>query len=40
MSYFHTYGLPVCVTRCGNFYGGGDLNLNRLVPGSQSGTSC
>src|SRR5262249_48135124 len=30
----HTYGLPVCVTRCGNFYGGGDLNWNRIVPGT------
>ena len=34
LSYYHTYGLPVCVTRCGNFYGGGDLNWNRLVPGT------
>lgn len=33
-SYFHTYGLPVCVTRCGNLYGGGDLNWNRLIPGT------
>ncbi len=33
-SYFHTYGLPVCVTRCGNFYGPGDLNFNRIVPGT------
>jgi len=33
-SYFHTYGLPVCVTRCGNFYGGGDLNFNRIIPGT------
>jgi CDP-glucose 4,6-dehydratase len=33
-SYHHTYGLPVCVTRCGNFYGGGDLNFNRIVPGT------
>jgi CDP-glucose 4,6-dehydratase len=32
--YFKTYGLPVCVTRCGNFYGGGDLNFNRLIPGT------
>ena len=32
-AYFKTYGLPVCVTRCGNFYGGGDLNWNRIVPG-------
>jgi CDP-glucose 4,6-dehydratase len=29
-----TYGLPVAVTRCGNFYGGGDLNWNRIVPGT------
>jgi CDP-glucose 4,6-dehydratase len=34
LTYQHTYGLPVCVTRCGNFYGGGDLNWNRLVPGT------
>lgn len=34
LSYFHTYGLPVAVTRCGNLYGGGDLNFNRLVPGT------
>jgi CDP-glucose 4,6-dehydratase len=33
-TYAHTYRLPVCVTRCGNFYGGGDLNWNRLVPGT------
>ncbi len=33
-SYHVTYGLPVCITRCGNFYGGGDLNFNRLVPGT------
>ncbi len=32
--YAYTYRLPVCVTRCGNFYGGGDLNWNRLVPGT------
>ncbi len=30
--YFHTYRLPVCITRFGNFYGGGDLNFNRIVP--------
>ena len=34
LSYFHTYGLPVAITRCGNLYGGGDLNFNRLVPGT------
>lgn len=33
-SYFHSYGLPVCVTRCGNLYGGGDLNWSRIVPGT------
>ncbi|HEY0022651.1 MAG TPA: GDP-mannose 4,6-dehydratase [Longimicrobium sp.] len=33
-SYATTYGLPVTITRCGNFYGGGDLNWNRLVPGT------
>jgi len=33
-SYFHSYGLPVAVTRCGNLYGGGDLNWNRLIPGT------
>lgn len=31
-TYSVSYGLPVCVTRCGNFYGGGDLNFNRIVP--------
>lgn len=33
-SYAKTYELPVVVTRCGNFYGGGDLNWNRIVPGT------
>ena len=33
-AYHETYDLPVCVTRCGNFYGGGDLNFNRIVPGT------
>ena len=33
-SYAKTYGLPVVITRCGNFYGGGDLNWNRIVPGT------
>ncbi|WP_445174204.1 GDP-mannose 4,6-dehydratase [Microcoleus sp.] len=31
-AYYVSYGLPVCITRCGNFYGGGDLNFNRIVP--------
>ncbi|MDX1393715.1 MAG: GDP-mannose 4,6-dehydratase [Gemmatimonadota bacterium] len=34
LSYFHTYGLPIAVTRCGNLFGGGDLNFNRLIPGT------
>jgi len=33
-TYAVTYDLPVAITRCGNFYGGGDLNWNRLVPGT------
>ncbi|MFA6321562.1 MAG: GDP-mannose 4,6-dehydratase [Candidatus Omnitrophota bacterium] len=31
-TYFHTYGLPVAVTRCGNIYGPGDFNFSRLIP--------
>ena len=33
-TYAHTYGVKTAVTRCGNFYGGGDLNWNRLFPGT------
>lgn len=33
-AYAATYDLPVGITRCGNFYGGGDLNWNRIVPGT------
>jgi len=33
-AYAKTYALPVAITRCGNFYGGGDLNWNRIVPGT------
>jgi CDP-glucose 4,6-dehydratase len=33
-SYAVTYDLPVVITRCGNFFGGGDLNWNRIVPGT------
>jgi CDP-glucose 4,6-dehydratase len=33
-SYAISYGLPVAITRCGNFFGGGDLNWNRIVPGT------
>ena len=32
-SYALTFGVPVAITRCGNFFGGGDLNWNRIVPG-------
>lgn len=31
-AYYETYKLPVCITRCGNLYGGGDLNFNRIIP--------
>lgn len=33
-AYWASYELPVAITRCGNFYGGGDLNFNRIVPGT------
>lgn len=33
-AYAKTYHLPVVITRCGNFYGGGDLNWSRIVPGT------
>jgi CDP-glucose 4,6-dehydratase len=33
-TYASSYNLPVAITRCGNFYGGGDLNWNRVVPGT------
>lgn len=33
-AYYATYRLPVAITRCGNFYGGGDMNFNRIVPGT------
>ncbi len=35
-SYWHTYGLPVAVTRFANLYGGGDLNFSRLIPEAVS----
>lgn len=31
--YFKSFNLPVCITRCGNFFGPGDLNFSRIVPG-------
>ncbi|MBM3994555.1 MAG: NAD-dependent epimerase/dehydratase family protein [Planctomycetes bacterium] len=33
-AYAVSYGTPVVITRCGNFYGGGDLNWNRIIPGT------
>lgn len=33
-AYATSYGMPICITRCGNFYGGGDLNWNRIIPGT------
>jgi CDP-glucose 4,6-dehydratase len=33
-SFATTFGVPVAITRCGNFFGGGDLNWNRIVPGT------
>jgi CDP-glucose 4,6-dehydratase len=33
-SYYFSYQLPVAITRCGNLFGGGDLNFNRLIPGT------
>lgn len=33
-SYASTWNTPIAITRCGNFFGGGDLNWNRLVPGT------
>ena len=34
LAYAHTYHLPLAVARCGNIYGGGDLNWSRIVPGT------
>jgi CDP-glucose 4,6-dehydratase len=33
-SYYETYDLPIAIARCGNIYGGGDLNWSRIVPGT------
>ncbi len=37
-TYANTYDMPVAVTRCANMYGGGDLNWNRIVPGTIRST--
>lgn len=31
-SYFYTYDLPIAIARCGNIFGGGDLNFSRIFP--------
>ena len=33
-AYAHTYKMPIGIARCGNIYGGGDLNFSRIVPGT------
>jgi len=33
-TYAKTYGMPIGVTRCGNIYGGGDMNMSRIIPGT------
>jgi CDP-glucose 4,6-dehydratase len=33
-AYHRTYELPVAIVRCGNLFGPGDLNFNRLIPGT------
>lgn len=33
-SYYLTYGVPTVIARCGNIYGGGDVNWSRIVPGT------
>lgn len=33
-AYFSSFGIPVAITRCGNFFGAGDLNFSRLIPGT------
>ncbi len=35
LAYHNTYGTPVCVTRCGNLFGPGDMNFNRIIPGTM-----
>ncbi|MFI5334148.1 MAG: GDP-mannose 4,6-dehydratase [Chlamydiales bacterium] len=34
LSYSSSYQLPIVIARCGNVYGGGDLNWSRLIPGT------
>jgi CDP-glucose 4,6-dehydratase len=39
-AYAVSYDSPLAITRCGNFYGGGDLNWNRIVPGTIRSVLC
>ena len=39
-SYYHTYGVPVGIARCGNVFGGGDLNWSRIVPATIRAFVC
>jgi len=39
-TYFHTYGLPAAVTRCGNIYGPGDFNFSRIIPDAIRSAIC
>jgi len=39
-AYAHTYELPVAIARCGNVYGGADLNWSRIVPGTIRSLLC
>jgi len=32
-TYYETYGTPIVITRFGNVYGEGDINLSRIIPG-------
>lgn len=34
LSYYHTYKLPVTITRCGNLFGARDMNFSRIIPGT------
>jgi CDP-glucose 4,6-dehydratase len=34
-AYAQSYDMPIVVTRFANLYGGGDLNWNRIVPGTM-----
>ena len=39
-SYSRTYGFPIGIARCGNFYGPGDLQWSRIVPGTIRSLAC